>query len=336
VKCPSCGQTISDEVNLCPNCGYLIKYSKESKRSMMPSKYIGAILVFLIIGATLGYYYFYADSGDEYVPYDADFYVRIDGEALSYGSDELPSGLIESLGEDIDPEMERLLDNIETLTLFGYEEDPEGLVMIVDPIDNEEMQSFLDDEMNVSSTIDIDGQEFNMVEDNMGYLWLEDKCLLGSKEGIEICIEVNKGDVDSLEGTSSFKNIMDLMPTSQIVMYASIMDSEQVGEYDDILGEMPEFSKIGAIASGINPELGEMVMVMEMANDEDAASASKKINLAMIGLKSMMGEEFSFDYELEEVNNYLKISIVVEDLDLEELMSDGLFDPSSILEGDVF
>jgi len=335
VKCPSCGETIPDDIDICPNCGYLIKYSDKSKRPMMPGKYIGAILVILIIGATLGYYYFYGDNGDYFAPFDADFYISIDGEALSYGSSELPGSLLDELGPDYGPEMEELANNVERMAIFGWEERPEDLVAVIDPINKDDLVLLLEEELSVSSTTDIGGYEFNLVEDGMGYLWKDDLCIIGSQDGIQKSLQVNNGEIDALEEMDSFKDIMENMPDSDMFMYASVMDSEQVMEYEDILAEMPEFARIGAIAIGINPEEGAMTLIMEMGNEEDASSASKKMGLAIAALKSMTGDDVSFEHEIEVVDNYLILSITVEELDLEELMSEGLMDPSGILEGGV-
>ncbi|HPR41052.1 MAG TPA: zinc ribbon domain-containing protein [Candidatus Methanofastidiosa archaeon] len=336
MKCPSCGETIPDEIDICPNCGYLIKYSDKSKKSMMPGKYIGALLVILIVVATLGYYFLYGGTDDYYAPYDADFYVKIEGEALTYGSSELPSSVLDEVDEEYEEEMTRLLNNIDTLEMFGWEENPEDVVMIIKPVDTEEFEAFLESELGVSSTMDIEGHDFNLVEDDMGYLWLDGVCLIGSSDGIEKSIKVNRGDVGSLNETDAFKGIMDHMPASQVVIYASVMDSEQVLEYEDMLGEMPEFAGIGALASGINTDDGVMTVVMEMASEEDASSASKKVSAAMMALKAMMAEDISFEYDITAEDNYLALSITVEELDLEELMSEGLVDPSSLLEGDLF
>ena len=330
MKCPSCGNTISEDIDMCPNCGYILKNSDISKLRMMPGKYIGAILVLLLIFATIGYYMVSEGDEDNYAPDDTDFYLSLEGEALRMGASEMLDSSIDDLVGEYDPEMMNVLDMVESLVVFGWEDDPENVVMVMDPIEKEKFDSYLESNLEVSSSWDIEGYQFNLVEDGMGYLWMDEVCIIGSEDGIDKSVDVAKGKRDSLEGTDSFKDIMGLMGDLDMMLYASIMDSDQVLEYEDMLGEFPEFAGVGAIASGISFDSNTFYMAMELANEEDAASAAKKVGVAMLFLKGTMEEEAVFEYDIESSGNYMVLSMIIEDLDIDDIFSNGLIDPSML------
>lgn len=249
---------------------------------------------------------------------------------MRLGASEALDSSLDDLVGDYDPEMIDILDMVESLVVFGWEDDPENVVLVLDPVEREEFETFLESNLEASSTWDIEGYQFNLVEDGMGYLWMGDVCLVGPEDGIGKSVDVAKGKSDALEDTDSFKGIMGLMGDLDMAMYASIMDSEQVQDYEDVLGEFPEFAGVGAIASGMSIENNTFYMAMEFANEEDAESASKKIALAMIFLKGSMEEDVEFEYDIESEGNYMVMSMIIEGLGIEDILSSGLIDPSML------
>lgn len=51
IKCPECGQQISDKANVCPNCGHPIAYenAKENMNSFFKQKWVKAVGIIIAI-----------------------------------------------------------------------------------------------------------------------------------------------------------------------------------------------------------------------------------------------------------------------------------------------
>jgi hypothetical protein len=280
---------------MCPQCGYLITYYEKAKRSMGLFTYLGALVVIIIIGLTIGLYVTSADDaeveGQSFVPDSVSMYAKLDVDALHANMAE--GG---SLGLPYSLSMDELVGDVSTMTLYGWTEDGSFAVALATD-DPQALSAHLEEKMGPTTSTLYDGTTLNMAGTDVGYVAFDDVVLISDLTTLKMSIDTLEGKEPNLFSNQTFSDVMGHMPAYDMVSYSLV--PEQTMPVDD---ESPFsiLSKVSATASSIDTEKGETTAVFMMPTASDASQLADVLDML---LSQTASEEEHMQYDISSEDN---------------------------------
>ncbi|MHC1604954.1 MAG: zinc ribbon domain-containing protein [Candidatus Methanofastidiosia archaeon] len=309
MRCPSCGNVISDGLKICPQCGYLLPDDSGIKKPGSISKYVGAIVLIAIIAIGVGLY-ITEESGKpakDFVPENVNFYIVLSkGGIMEVDTGELPIDLpLEDIPSDI---MDKaLIKHVEKICIFGWDAEADEMVVSMAVTDKDSFQLELDKELKSISQETYKDVMIHLTDETVDYFWIKNDIVIGQKEKLKRCIDVVKGDELSLNSSSDFKTMFEKIPDGTVMLYANEKFLEKVGDISDIGGEISEFQHMRDFGASITikgKDSFDATFVFELKSAEDAASAAQKLN-SVLEMLSALGGEVQLEFSVENEDRYV-------------------------------